>query len=403
MKKVYVIGAKRSAIGSFMGTLAPLHPADFGSQVLRQLLDETKIQVKEIDEVLVGNILPAGLRQGLARQISIKSGIPTAVPAYGVNMVCGSGMKSMMNAYSNIALGLHQLVVAGGVESMSNAPYLVPAQVRTGLKMGEQPMRDHMLYDALTDAFNGYHMGITAENIVERYGITREEQDAFAWDSQKKAMAAQDAGKFKDEIAKVVIPNRKGDIVFENDEYINRTTSLEKLQTLRPAFKKDGSVTAGSSSGINDGASFIILASEDYVKANHLTPLFEVVGIGQGGVDPSVMGLGPTPAIKNALKQANLDIKQIDTFELNEAFAAQSLGVIKELTDAFDITKEEILVKTNPNGGAIALGHPVGASGNRIIVTLIHEMLKRPELKLGLASLCIGGGMGTAVILKKVN
>lgn len=403
MQKVYVVGAKRSAIGSFMGTLSTLHLADFGSQVLKQLLEEKNINRKDIDEVLVGNILPAGLKQGLARQISIGAGIPAEVPAYGVNMVCGSGMKTVMTGYANIALGLQNLVVAGGAESMSNAPYLVPAQVRTGVKMGEQPMRDHMLYDALTDAFNGYHMGITAENIVERYGITREEQDAFAWDSQKKAMAAQDAGKFKDEIAKVVIPNRKGDIVFENDEYINRTTSLEKLQTLRPAFKKDGSVTAGSSSGINDGASFIILASEDYVKANHLTPLFEVVGIGQGGVDPSVMGLGPTPAIKNALKQANLDIKQIDTFELNEAFAAQSLGVIKELTDAFDITKEEILAKTNPNGGAIALGHPVGASGNRIIVTLIHEMLKRPELKLGLASLCIGGGMGTAVILKKVN
>jgi acetyl-CoA C-acetyltransferase len=403
MQKVYVVGAKRSAIGSFMGTLSALHPADFGSQVLKQLLEEKNINTKDIDEVLVGNILPAGLKQGLARQISIGAGIPAEVPAYGVNMVCGSGMKTVMTGYANIALGLQNLVVAGGAESMSNAPYLVPAQVRSGVKMGEQPMRDHMLYDALTDAFNGYHMGITAENIVERYGITREEQDAFAWDSQKKAMAAQDAGKFKDEIAKVVIPNRKGDIVFENDEYINRTTSLEKLQTLRPAFKKDGSVTAGSSSGINDGASFIILASEDYVKANHLTPLFEVVGIGQGGVDPSVMGLGPTPAIKNALKQANLDIKQIDTFELNEAFAAQSLGVIKELTDAFDITKEEILVKTNPNGGAIALGHPVGASGNRIIVTLIHEMLKRPELNYGLASLCIGGGMGTAVILKKVN
>ena len=403
MQKVYVVGAKRSAIGSFMGTLSALHPADFGSQVLKQLLEEKNINTKDIDEVLVGNILPAGLKQGLARQISIGAGIPAEVPAYGVNMVCGSGMKTVMTGYANIALGLQNLVIAGGAESMSNAPYLVPAQVRSGVKMGEQPMRDHMLYDALTDAFNGYHMGITAENIVERYGITREEQDAFAWDSQKKAMAAQDAGKFKDEIAKVVIPNRKGDIVFENDEYINRTTSLEKLQTLRPAFKKDGSVTAGSSSGINDGASFIILASEDYVKANHLTPLFEVVGIGQGGVDPSVMGLGPTPAIKNALKQANLDIKQIDTFELNEAFAAQSLGVIKELTDAFDITKEEILAKTNPNGGAIALGHPVGASGNRIIVTLIHEMLKCPELNYGLASLCIGGGMGTAVILKKVN
>lgn len=402
MNKVYVIGAKRSAIGSFMGTLGPLHPAEFGSQVLKALLKETNIQVNDIDEVLVGNILPAGLKQGLARQISILSGIPSNIPAYGVNMVCGSGMKTVMNGYTNIALGLHQLVVAGGAESMTNAPYLVPAQVRSGLKMGEQPMRDHMLYDALTDAFEGYHMGITAEHIVEKYQITREEQDRFAWESQKKAIAAQDQGRFKDEIVPVVVPNRKGDIVFENDEFINRATSYEKLSQLRPAFKKDGTVTAGTSSGINDGASFVILASEEYVKSHHLTPLFEVVGIGQGGVDPSVMGLGPTPAIKQALKHANLSIRDIQIFELNEAFAAQSLGVIKELTDAFDITKEEILAKTNLNGGAIALGHPVGASGNRIIVTLIHEMLKQPTFTYGLASLCIGGGMGTAVILKKV-
>lgn len=403
MQKVFLVGAKRSAIGSFMGTLSSMHPADFSSQVLRTLLDETKININDVDEVLVGNILPAGLKQGLARQISIQAGIPSSVPAYGVNMVCGSGMKSVMNGYANIALGLHHLVIAGGAESMSNTPYLVTPQVRSGLKMGEQPMRDHMLYDALTDAFNGYHMGITAENIVEKYGITREEQDVFAWESQRKAMAAQDNGKFKDEIAKVVVPNRKGDIIFENDEFINRTTSLEKLSALRPAFKKDGSVTAGSSSGINDGASFIILASEDYVKAHNLKPIAEVVGIGQGGVDPSVMGLGPTPAIKQALKHAHLDIKDIQLFELNEAFAAQSLGVIKELTDAFDITKEDILSKTNPNGGAIALGHPVGASGNRIIVTLVHEMLRHKEYTYGLASLCIGGGMGTAIILKKVN
>lgn len=402
MNKVYVIGAKRSAIGSFMGTLAPLHPAEFGSQVLKNLLNEKNIHVNDIDEVLVGNILPAGLKQGLARQISILSGIPASIPAYGVNMVCGSGMKTVMNGYTNIALGLHQLVVAGGAESMTNAPYLIPAQVRTGLKMGEQPMRDHMLYDALTDAFEGYHMGITAEHIVEKYQISREEQDRFAWESQKKAMAAQDQGRFKDEIVPVIIPNRKGDIVFENDEYINRTTSYEKLSQLRPAFKKDGSVTAGSSSGINDGASFILLASEAYVKEHQITPLFEVIGIGQGGVDPSVMGLGPTPAIKQALKHAHLSIQDIDIFELNEAFAAQSLGVIKELTDAFDITKEEILSKTNLNGGAIALGHPVGASGNRILVTLIHEMLKQPNFTYGLASLCIGGGMGTAVIIKKV-
>lgn len=403
MKKVYVIGAKRSAIGSFLGTLSTLHPADFGSQVLKQLLNETHINKADIDEVLIGNILPAGLKQGVARQVSILSGIPSSVPAYGVNMVCGSGMKSVMNGFSNIALGLHHLVVAGGVESMSNTPYLVPSQVRSGLKMGEQPMRDHMLWDALTDAFEGYHMGITAENIVEKYGLTRAEQDAFAWESQKKAIAAQDQGKFKAEIAPVIIPNKKGDIVFENDEYINRGTSLEKLAQLRPAFKKDGSVTAGSSSGINDGASFLILASEDYVRTHNIKPLAEVIGIGQGGVDPSVMGLGPTPAIKQAIQHAGISFEAIDTFELNEAFAAQSLGVIKELTDAFCVTKDYILARTNPNGGAIALGHPVGASGNRILVTLLHEMLKQENLNIGLASLCIGGGMGTAVILKKVK
>lgn len=403
MKNVYVIGAKRSAIGSFMGTLSSLHPADFGSQVLKALIKESGINVQDINEVLVGNILPAGLKQGVARQISIMSGIPSSVPAYGVNMVCGSGMKTVMNGFTNIALGLHDLVVAGGVESMSGAPYLITGQVRSGIKMGEQPLRDHMLYDALTDAFEGYHMGITAEHIVEKYGITREEQDAFAWESQKKAIAAQDQGKFKQEIVPIVIPNRKGDIIFDADEFINRGTSYEKLAQLRPAFKKDGSVTAGSSSGINDGASFMILASEDYVKAHNLKPIAEIVGIGQGGVDPSVMGLGPTPAIKQALKHAGLNIKDINTFELNEAFAAQSLGVVKELTDAFGITKEDIINKTNPNGGAIALGHPVGASGNRIMVTLVHEMLKNPNYTYGLASLCIGGGMGTAVILKKVN
>lgn len=401
MKKVYVVGAKRSAIGSFMGTLSPVHPAEFGAQVLKQLIEETQINVSDVNEVLVGNILPAGLKQGVARQTALKAGIPTYVPAYGVNMVCGSGMKTVMNGYTNIALGLHDLVIAGGVESMSGAPYIVPAQIRQGVKMGEQVMQDHILYDALTDAFEGYHMGITAEHIVEKYGITREAQDQFAIKSQEKAIAAQDQGFFKDEIAPVVIKGRKGDIVFDQDEYINRNTSLEKLSQLRPAFKKDGTVTAGSSSGINDGASFLILASEDYVKANHITPLAEVVGIGQGGVDPSIMGLGPTPAIKSALKHANLNITDIDVFELNEAFAAQSLGVVKELSDAFGMTSEDIISKTNLFGGAIALGHPVGASGNRIMVTLLNVMRKK-EATYGLASLCIGGGMGTAVILKKI-
>ncbi|MDO9629505.1 MAG: acetyl-CoA C-acetyltransferase [Acholeplasmataceae bacterium] len=401
MEKVYVLGSKRSAIGSFMGTLAPMHPAQFASQVLKALIKENGIDVNDIDEVLVGNILPAGLGQGIARQVSILSGVPVTIPACAVSMACGSGMKTVMNAYTSIALGMHNLVVAGGVESMSFAPFLVPGSIRNGVKMGDQTMKDHMIYDALTDAFDGSHMGITAERIAEKYGITREEQDAFAWNSQQKAAKAQDSGQFKDEIVPIVIPGRKGDTIFDQDEYINRSTNLEKLSTLRPAFKKDGSVTAGNASGINDGASFAILASESYVKKHNLKPVAELIGIGQGGVDPSIMGLGPTPAIINALKMAKLSLSDMDLIELNEAFSAQSLGVIKELTDEFKLTKEEILARTNLNGGAIALGHPVGASGNRIMVTLLHQMMKS-DAKLGLASLCIGGGMGTAVVLRKL-
>lgn len=401
MRKVYVVGAKRSAIGSFMGTLASVHPAEVGTQVLKALLDSANVKPEIIDEVLIGNILSAGLGQNVGRQVSINTGIPSSVPASTLNMVCGSGMKTVMNAYTSIKAGLAEVMVAGGVESMSGAPFLVPGQTRTGVKMGDQTMKDHMLYDALTDAFEGYHMGITAENIAQKYGITREMQDAFAWDSQKKAIAADDAGKFKDEIVPIVIKQRKGDVVFEKDEFINRHTSLEKLAGLRPAFKKDGTVTAGSSSGINDGASFLIVASEDAVKKYNLTPLFEIIGVGQGGVDPSVMGLGPTPAITQALNRAGISFKDLDLVELNEAFAAQSLGVIHELEEVYAVSKEDILKKTNVNGGAIALGHPVGASGNRIIVTLVHEMLKTNS-NYGLASLCIGGGMGTAVVLKKV-
>lgn len=401
MKKVYVVGAKRSAIGSFMGTLATVHPAEVGKQVLQALLKESNVKPDTIDEVLVGNILSAGLGQNVGRQISIFTGMPSSVPASTLNMVCGSGMKTVMNAYTSISAGLADVMVAGGVESMSGAPFLVTGQFRKGIKMGEQPLRDHMLYDALTDVFNGYHMGVTAENIAEKYSISREAQDAFAWESQKRAIAADDAGKFKDEIVPILIKQRKGDIIFAKDEFINRRTSLEKLGTLRTVFKKDGTVTAGSSSGINDGASFLIVAGEDAVKKYQLKPLFEIIGIGQGGVDPSVMGLGPTPAIKQAIKRAGIAFEDLDLIELNEAFAAQSLGVIHELEEAFGVKPEDVLRKTNVNGGAIALGHPVGASGNRIIVTLIHEMLKTKS-NYGLASLCIGGGMGTAVILKKV-
>lgn len=402
MKKVFVIDGKRSPIGSFLGSLKDVHPSDLGATVLSGILEQnSNIPKEKIDEVIVGNILPAGLGQGLARQISIKAGLPVTVPAYSLNMVCGSGMKSVMNAYGNIQAGIHNLVVAGGVESMSNAPYLVDGKVRSGVKFGEMKLVDHMLHDALTDAFNNYHMGITAENVAERYEISRAMQDELSIDSQKKAIEAVDSGKFKDEIIPITIKTRKGDVVVDTDEYPNRTTNLEKLASLRPAFKKDGLVTAGNSSGINDGASFMILANEEIVNEHKLTPKAEVIGIGQGGVDPEVMGLGPVPAIRAALNMAGLTLADIDLLELNEAFAAQALGVVKELSAEHNLSIDAILEKTNLNGGAIALGHPVGASGNRIIVTLLHEMIKR-KAKYGLASLCIGGGMGTAVILKLI-
>jgi len=400
LKKVYIVSAKRTPIGAFMGSLSDVHPAMFGAEVVKSILEETKVDPKNIDEVIVGNILPAGLGQGIARQVSIHAGIPTTVPAYAVNMVCGSGMKTIMNAFTSIQAGMHELVIAGGTESMSKAPYLIPDRTRKGIKMGGFSVKDHMIDDALTDAFNPIHMGITAENIVEKYGLTRDEQDQFAITSQERAIKAVDEGRFKDEIVPITVKQHKGEFVFEDDEYPNRKTSFEKLNGLRPAFKKDGSVTAGNSSGINDGASFMMIASEDAVKKYDLTPLAEIVGVGQGGVDPNFMGLGPVPAIEQALKNTSLSFKDMELLELNEAFAAQSLGVMKDLEKAYQVKLEDMLNYTNVNGGAIALGHPVGASGNRITVTLIHEMIKRDN-KLGLASLCIGGGMGTAVILRR--
>ncbi|TVP94154.1 MAG: acetyl-CoA C-acetyltransferase [Acholeplasmatales bacterium] len=400
MSKVYIVAAKRTAIGAFMGSLSTLHPAEYGAEVVKTLLEETGVPAAKIDEVIVGNILPAGLGQGVARQVSIKAGIPDHVPAYAVNMVCGSGMKSVMNAFSGIRAGLTHLIVAGGVESMSKAPYILPDRIRTGIKMGGFQVKDHMIDDVLTDAFNPIHMGVTAENIVEKFDLSREAQDQFAITSQQRALKAVEAGRFKDEIVPITIQTRKGSFVFENDEYPNAQTTFEKLSTLRAAFKKDGTVTAGNSSGINDGASFTLIASEEAVKAYGLKPLAEIVGIGQGGVDPNYMGLGPTPAIEAALKHADVSFETIELFELNEAFAAQSLGVLHEIKDAYGVDVDAMIEKTNVNGGAIALGHPVGASGNRIMVTLLHEMIKSHKT-YGLASLCIGGGMGTAVILKR--
>ncbi len=403
MSKVFIVSAKRTPIGSFLGSLSTIHPAQLGSVVVKRILEETKVDPSKIDEVIVGNILPAGQGQGIARQVSINAGIPKEVPAYTLNMVCGSGMKTIMNAFATIKAGMSNLVIVGGTESMSRAPYIVPDKVRNGIKMGGFSLKDHMIDDALIDAFDGNHMGITAENIVEKYNISREQQDEFSIHSQQKAIAAVDAGRFKEEIVPVEVKLRRETVIVDTDEYPNRNTSLEKLSKLRPAFKRDGgSVTAGNSSGINDGASFMLVASEEAVKEFDLKPLVEVIGIGQGGVDPTIMGMGPIPAIRNALKNANIELRDIELFELNEAFAAQSIGVVTELSNEYGIDTESIYSKTNVNGGAIALGHPVGASGNRITTTLIHEMLKQ-DVKLGLASLCIGGGMGTAVILKKVE
>lgn len=401
MKKVYIVDAKRTAIGSMLGTLKDRAPGEIGSVVVKNILETTKLDPSKVDELICGNILMAGQKQGVARQVELLSGIPHDVPAYGVNMICGSGMKAVMNAYCDIQANFADIVIAGGTEVMSNTPLLIPAAARSGLKMGNFTVVDHMINDALTDAFSGVHMGITAENIVNKYGITRAEQDEFAINSQQKAIAAVDSGAFKDEIVPVVIKTRKEEIVFDTDEYPNRKTSLEKLGTLRPAFIKDGSVTAGNASGINDGAAFLMVASEDAVKENNLKPLVEIVAIGQGGVDPQVMGLGPVPAIRNVLKNAGLKLSDMEIIELNEAFAAQSLGVIHELIEEHGVTREWIMERTNVTGGAIALGHPVGASGARIIVTLIHNMLKSGK-KLGLASLCIGGGMGTAIIVKLI-
>ncbi|HOC80342.1 MAG TPA: acetyl-CoA C-acetyltransferase [Bacilli bacterium] len=401
MRKVYVVAAKRTATGSMLGSLKNIDATDFGAEVVKALLAETKVEGKDVSEVIVGNVLSAGLGQGPGRQVAVKAGVPVEVPAYSVNMLCGSGMKSIMTGFTAIRDGFDEIVIAGGIESMSRAPHLVPSSIRGGVKMGDFKLTDHMIYDALTDAYSQVHMGVTAENIAKKFGITRQEQDEFAYASQVKAIKAVDDGLFDGEIVPIVIKDRKGDIIFNRDEYPNRTTNLEKLAALRPAFVKDGSVTAGNSSGINDGAAFVMLMSEEAVKKYNLKPLAEIVGIGQGGVDPQYMGLGPVAAIGDVMKRSGYELKDMEVVELNEAFAAQSLGVLKSLVEEHGVTLEELLKKTNIQGGAIALGHPVGASGARILVTLVHIM-QRHDHKVGLASLCIGGGMGTAVILKRI-
>ena len=401
MEKIFIVSAKRTAIGKFLGSLSSFTPGELGSLVIKDILKETGMPADKISSVIVGNILSAGQKQGVARQCSINAGIPAEVPAYSLNMVCGSGMKAVMNGCAEILTGAAEVVIAGGTECMSNSGFIMNGNIRNGIKMGNIQSVDHMVCDGLTDAFNDYHMRITAENIATKYSITREEQDEFAFNSQQKAIKAVDSGLFDKEIVPVEIVTKKETIVFARDEFPNRSTSPEKLAKLRPAFKKDGSVTAGNASGVNDGASFVMLASESACKKYNLNPMAQIISYGQGGVAPEIMGMGPVPAIRQALNNANMKLEDMDLIELNEAFAAQSLGVMNELMSEHNVNKELFNQKCNVNGGAIALGHPIGSSGNRILVTLIHA-LKANQKKIGIASLCIGGGMGTAIIIKTV-
>ena len=399
MKKVFIVGAKRTAIGTFGGALKDVPAVELGVTASKAAIEQSEVDPKNIEETIMGCILTANQGMGPGRQVSIGAGVPIESPGYLVNMLCGSGMKSTMIGAQDILTGEADLVLTGGMENMSIAPYILD-KARFGYRMGSGSITDHMIRDGLTDVFNDYHMGVTAENLAAKYSISRQEQDEFALESQKRAKEAISAGKFKDEIIPVVIKHRKGDIVFDTDEH-PRDTSMEILAKLRPAFKKDGSVTAGNSSGINDGASATVLASEEAVTKYGLKPIAEIVSFAQAGVDPAYMGYGPVPAVEKALNKAAMNIKDVGLIELNEAFASQALSVIRGLMEIYGVTKEWLIERTNVNGGAIALGHPIGASGNRIIVTLVHEMEKR-DLEFGLASLCIGGGMGTAVVVRRV-
>ena len=392
MTKTVIVSAARTAIGSFNGSLASVSAINLGKVVIDEALKRAALDAGAVNEVIMGNVLQAGLGQNPARQAALNAGIPNSVPAFTVNKVCGSGLKSIVLATQSILTGDNDIVVAGGMENMSQAPYLLGSKARWGLKMGNAELYDTMVNDGLTCATNHYHMGITAENIAEQYSISREEQDELALRSQKLATEANNNGDFEAEIVPVTISSRKGDIIFKQDEYPKADSTAEGLAKLRPAFKKDGTVTAGNSSGINDGAAALVLMSETRAKELGLKPLAYIRSYASGGVDPSIMGMGPVPATRLALQKAALQLSDIDLIEANEAFAAQFLGVGRELN--FDMDK------TNIHGGAIALGHPIGASGARILVTLLYSMLHRDK-QLGLATLCIGGGQGTAVILER--
>lgn len=391
MSRVAIVSAKRTAIGSFGGSLKDIPAATLGTEVVKKSLEEINLSPTLVDEVIFGNVLGAGLGQNIARQIAIFAGIPQEKSAFVVNKVCGSGLKSVVLGAQSILLGDNDIVVCGGVENMSTAPYYTK-DARFGAKLGNFELEDSIIHDGLTDAFENYHMGITAENIAEQFAISREQQDEFAVLSQQKASAAIEKGKFSDEIVPITIKTRKEEKVFDTDEFVRPNTDLASLAKLRPAFKKDGTVTAGNASGINDGAACVILMSEK--RANELG--FNILGFIDGyatvGLDNKVMGLGPIPTTRKVLNKLNLTTDDIDLFELNEAFAAQSIAVLKELE--LDTTK------VNINGGAIALGHPIGASGCRILVTLIHELINENKNR-GLCSLCIGGGQGISMVISR--
>ncbi len=393
LKEVVIVSAVRTAIGTFNGALASLSAPELGAIVLKEAIGRAGVKAENVDEIIFGNVLQAGLGQNPARQAAIKAGIPAEVPSMTINKVCGSGLKTVNLAAQAIMCGDADIVLAGGTESMTQAPYLLSSKARWGYRMGHDKVIDVMINDGLWCAFNNYHMGITAENVSEKYGITREMQDELAYESQDKAIKAIQSGAFKKEIVPVTIQTRKGDVVFDTDEYPKAGTTVQTLCSLKPAFKKDGTVTAGNASGINDGAAALVVMSADKAKALGLKPLAKIVGYGSGGVDPSIMGMGPVSATRKALAKAGLTIGDIDLIEANEAFAAQFLAVGKEL----GFMKE----KVNVNGGAIALGHPIGASGARILVTLLHAMEARGA-KRGLATLCIGGGQGVATIVEKL-
>ncbi|BDV04338.1 TPA: acetyl-CoA C-acetyltransferase [Staphylococcus aureus] len=391
MTRVVLAAAYRTPIGVFGGAFKDVSAYDLGATLIEHIIKETGLNPSEIDEVIIGNVLQAGQGQNPARIAAMKGGLPETVPAFTVNKVCGSGLKSIQLAYQSIVTGENDIVLAGGMENMSQSPMLVNNS-RFGFKMGHQSMVDSMVYDGLTDVFNQYHMGITAENLVEQYGISREEQDTFAVNSQQKAVRAQQNGEFDSEIVPVSIPQRKGEpIVVTKDEGVRENVSVEKLSRLRPAFKKDGTVTAGNASGINDGAAMMLVMSEDKAKELNIEPLAVLDGFGSHGVDPSIMGIAPVGAVEKALKRSKKELSDIDVFELNEAFAAQSLAVDRELK----LPPEKVNVK----GGAIALGHPIGASGARVLVTLLHQL--NDEVETGLTSLCIGGGQAIAAVVSK--